>query len=462
MNDTERERLMVLFASLVDETIGDDEKLELNGLLDGNRHNQLLYKRYLELHCCLGMTSAPDGPSRGRAVAQNLILSPQVEKPTYEHTAARSLFPRREKLIAAVVGGLAVAVGWLLLVDFGSSDSVLEAALGKFEGEVVVTGADGETIPVSLGIDVLPGCTIETRGSDSFATLEFSDQTRFVLVNDSVARIADSNVKNLDLRNGRLVARVESQPAGDPFRISAPHANVHVLGTQFVLEARREQTDVNVIKGRVAVTDAADENSVEISQGEYVVARDDSPFVVQKTSTDKAGWSEDFEYGLPEHWQSGTFEPNGLPAGSKGGVRAAKRDGQVPVVYELVSQDEWSRGLFAYRDDLHLHVTFKMDQPSWINVFFIARTNDAQNLKTFLYKFDKFPIGKAGEWCKVTIPLSQFQLKTSKGFEDIPATEDELVFGMNLSSPSPDRRLVIDELSVKRGGPGKVVFERLK
>ena len=454
MNDNVgRERLVGLLASLVDEVIGDDEMRELNDLLDGNRDNQLLYKRYLELHCYLGMnvsaSSVPDSPSRGPAVG---------------NTPTNSLLSQRGKLIAAAIGGLAVAVVLLFFIDFGSSDAELEAALGSFEGEVVVTSADGKTVPTSLGIGLRPGCAIETRGSDSFATLEFSDQTRFVLVSDSLARIDDSNLKNLVFREGRLIAQIESQPAGNPFRISAPHAIVHVMGTKFVLESRREQTDVNVIQGQVAVTDTADENSVEISQGEYVVARGDSPFVVQKTSDDEAGWSEDFEDGLPEHWQSGQFEANELPTESKGGVRAAKREinGEVSVLYEVISHDEWARGLFRYHEDLHLHVKFKMDQPSWINVFFIARTNDPKNPKTFLHKFDEFPLGKAGEWCKVTIPLSEFQVKTSKGFEDIPATPDELVFGMNFSSPSPDLGLVIDELSVTRGGPGKVVFERAK
>ena len=60
------------------------------------------------------------------------------------------------------------------------------------------------------------------------------------------------------------------------------------------------------------------------------------------------------------------------------------------------------------------------------------------------------------------MPLSEFQLQTAEGFEDIPPTDKELFFGMTFSAPAPDRGLVIDEVSVDRGGSGEFVYERLK
>lgn len=446
--ETEKERLMTLMGLLFDQTISDDEIQELNDYLDGSRENQLLYKRFLDLHCQLQL----DLDTSDNAVRSNFC----------ESSSAHPVLRRRRLATAAMVAVLAVVIVAVSVMKKSPPNSELQASLGQFEGDVVVTGVNGETIPASHGIDLHQGYAIETRGSDSFATLRYSDKTQFVLVSNTSAAIDENNLKNVQVRRGRLICQVENQSLDNSFRVATPHANVQVLGTRFVLESRRTQTDISVTKGRVTVTDANEEHPIEISQGKFLTANEGSPFIVQEASSGDFEWSEDFERGLPEHWQNGDFESDGLPGQSKGGVRATKIDYNGQVLYAAISQEEWARGLFVFRSDLHLHVTFKMDRPNWINVFFIGRTNDPKNPKTFLHEFNKLLVGQPGEWRKVTIPLSDFRTKTDKGFENISATDGEIVFGINLSSTEPDRGLVIDEISVTRGGPGKVVYEQLK
>ena len=181
-----------------------------------------------------------------------------------------------------------------------------------------------------------------------------------------------------------------------------------------------------------------------------------------RSAAENGGWSESFENGIPENWRGGVHETEGLPGDSKGGVRAAEIQIGDDVRYQIHSQEEWARGLFTYRDDLHLHITFKMDHSNWANIFFIARTRDAKNHKTFLHKYT-IPFGPGGDgvWWRMIVPLSKFQLQIADGFEDIPPTDDEVVFGILFSSPAPDRGWVIDEVAVQRGGPGKYVVEQL-
>ena len=100
-------------------------------------------------------------------------------------------------------------------------------------------------------MDIQAGDSIETRGSHSFATLEFSDKSRFVLISDSSAALDKRNLKNVVFRRGRLIASVESQSATQPFVVAAPHANVRVLGTKFALESLQKQTNLNVLQGEL-------------------------------------------------------------------------------------------------------------------------------------------------------------------------------------------------------------------
>ncbi len=449
-------RLMALIASLVDETIGEDDLRELNELLDGNPNNQLLYKRYLDLHCQLDWNlNATDDVAA--------LAKTRASLATKRTPASATTMRRSRRWIAAAVGACGLALVLLvLLLSNGTGDLSVEAALGDLNGEVVVKRAGGQTPLVSRGMDIQAGDSIETRGDTSFATLEFSDQSRFVLVSNSSATLDKNNLKNLVFRRGRLIASVGSRSATKPFVVAAPHANVRVLGT-IAMESRQKQTNLSVLQGLVGVTTKTAGDPVEVSQGEYLVAYEGRPFEVEEAAPNQGGWSEDFEDGLPEHWRGGIFESKGLPRKSKGGVRVAKNQVNGQVFYQINSQEEWARGLFAYRDDLHLHITFKMDHSSWANIFFIARASDAKTHKTFLHKFTiPFGPGSDGVWWKMTVPLSKFQLKTINGFEDIPPTNDELVFGMLFSSPAPDRGLVIDEVAVERGGPGKFVYERLE
>lgn len=447
------ERLMALVASLVDETIGEDDLRELNESLDGDPNNQELYKRYLDLHCQLEWNLNANDDIAALASTHAPLAANRT--PASAATSRRS-----RRWIVAAVGACGLA--FVLWLSNGTRDVSVEAALGDFDGEVVVKRAGGEMPLVSHGMDIQAGDSIETRGDTSFATLEFSDQSRFVLVSDSSAALDKRNLKNVVFRRGRLIASVGNRPATNPFVVAAPHANVRVLGT-IALESRQKQTNLNVLQGLVGVTPKPVGDPVEVSQGEYLVAYTDRPFEIEETTPEEGGWSVDFEDGLPEHWRGGVFESEGLPRNSKGGVRAARNQVNGQDYYQINSQEEWARGLFAYRDDLHLDITFKMGHSNWANIFFIARTSDVKNQKTFLHKFTiPFGPGSDGVWWKMTVPLSKFQLKTINGFEDIPPTNDELVFGMLFSSPAPDRGLVIDEVVVKRGGPGKFVYEQLE
>jgi hypothetical protein len=110
-------------------------------------------------------------------------------------------------------------------------------------------------------------------------------------------------------------------------------------------------------------------------------------------------------------------------------------------------------GLFAVHDDSHFHVTFKMDRPSWINIFLIAHYRDGTHSSNYLFNDARFWPQRPGQWRTLTIPLSQF--KRLEADRRIPWRDDTPSIVL-FSAPGADRGLVIDRMWVTRGGPGVV------
>ena len=431
---------MTIAASLVDETIDESMLLELNNLLDGNSELQLLYKRYMDLHCHFHWN------------AHLLEIRPT---------------PKPSKKWMTALGGVAAMIGVFFIVNhflgISPHESKTVAVLSGFEGTVVVTDKNGETRTALAGLNLHPGDVVESRGTDNKATLTFGDGSRFLLVGESSMALHRQIQKKVILHRGRLMASIREQSAPDQFEVSTPHANIVVLGTKFTLESLPEQTSLEVLHGRVGAISPAAPSQVKVSQGEFLVARKDQPLVVKTSSQGDGGWTEDFEDGLPENWHSGILESKGLPGNSKGGVRTVKNVIANQDYYQVITPQEWTRGLFTYRGDMHLQVTFKMEHPDWANIFFIARTAEIENHETFLHKFTiPFRPSSDDVWWKLTVPLSDFQLKTDNGFEAIPPAAGEVVFGFSFSAPAPDRGMVIDEIAILPNGPGKAVYQRLE
>lgn len=437
------DRLHELVRVLLDEEIGDAELHELAGLL---RDDPRAVQRYL---ACMAL----DAELRwecGHAAPPVTPADRSRRGPTRTGWAM---------LGAAAVAAIVIVVAILP----GRNEAPVAAAaltLDHVTGDVLIADDDGARLNGEPGRRLPTDVTVTTRGPMSLARLAYDDGAWVLVAGDSVARFAGREQKTLAIRRGAISASVAPQPAGNPLLATTPHARVEVLGTTFSLAATAEETDLEVAAGTVKLTRVSDGASIVVPSGKRVEASgSSSELVVHDARPSPDVWGEDFEAGLPAAWLRGAFAASGLPPGSQGAVKAALD--QETQVYGVSSPHPWMRGLFIVHPDTHLHITFKMSRPDWINLFFITRMNDTGSPATNLYKFNQIPSSPAdaGRWRQATIPLRDFQRKSARGFEDSPPETGELVFGISCNAPAPDRGLVIDRIWVTRGGPRRFLLQ---
>jgi len=367
-----------------------------------------------------------------------------------------------------VAGGLAMAAALGLVAVLWSNRSGPRPAaettisLSQVTGDVRIITDDGVSQPAGPAATLRSGGTVKTIGAGSSVVLNYEDGTRLALVNDSSVTCVTNGRKSVVLHEGIISAQVAPQPAGKPLILTTPATKIEVLGTQFALAASMDRTELNVSQGRVRLTRVSDGQTVEVAQGQGVVTNGEATMTVHEAAGAGETWSQDFEAGLPKGWV-GAFVTEGLAGGSKGAVQAVRETSGDHIIYITASRHHWVDGLFTIHDDSHLHITFKMQRPDWLNVFFSTRGADATNPTWALHIFNEVPYWppKPGEWRTVTIPLSKFRRKRDGVFRNEPPVLGEAAYSVSVSAVEPDRGLVIDRIWVTRGGPGAVKAEVL-
>jgi hypothetical protein len=327
--------------------------------------------------------------------------------------------------------------------------------LGKLEqvtGDVRVTAADGTVRTIASEAAVHPGDTVRTFGTQNSTVMTYEDGTRLTLVGDTAVTFGSLPSKNLVVHQGTLGATVRPQPSGAPMRLATPSAEMQVLGTRFLVDAVANRTDVRVTEGRIRLVRSRDGRAVEITDGKRAVVSDQPPLVVEDTPPLSADWAADFEAGVAEGWNIGGFVTEGLPPGSRGGVKAVRiEDSEDGRQYAIMSPEEWVPGLFDPKERSHLHVTFrKAGPPAWLNVFLCCRTDDADDPRfAGNYLFNDFPRLVPGRWYTASIPLAKF-VRQHRGLEPI----DRLV-PHRLIFVGGEPGLVIDRVWVTPEGTGE-------
>jgi hypothetical protein len=335
------------------------------------------------------------------------------------------------------------------------------ARLEDIAGDVRVVTAKGQTTSIKSSAAITSGDTIRTRGAQSTVFVVYGDGTRLTLVGDTDVTCTDQGHKSVVVHQGTLAASVKPQPRGKPMLLATPAAQVEVLGTQFLVEALRDQTDLSVTQGSVRLIRISDGKAVDVPSGKRLLATDRAELAIEDIPQPPDTWEIDFEEGLPDEFGSGRFVKDG-PPGSKGAVAAVRSDhGQWGVLYEIKSPSRWYSGLFAVHEDSHFHFTYKMDRPQWVNVFIIARGPGPEGAHSGNYLFNELFVPRPGEtwppqagrWRTASIPFSAFRRAGSGKGRPLPA--DEIPF-LVLFSSDEDRGLVVDRMWVTRGGPGIV------
>jgi ferric-dicitrate binding protein FerR (iron transport regulator) len=439
-----QDRFLELVLRYFDGDLNEAELVELNDLLRSHPEN----RREFVDHC-----------TRISLIRETFDPQSETLRRHEQHAAGTRVKGRRGWRVAAAAGAVLVAVagvlGWL---SGHRGEASRIGMLEQVSGDVRILAADGHTRTVKSEAAIRSGDTVRTRGAQSTAVLGYPDGSRLTLAGDTAITCAERGFKSVVVHEGTLAASVEPQPGSTPMLLATPTAAVEVLQTQFLVAALPDHTDLSVTRGRVRLTRVSDGKAVEVPEGKRVLAGERTALTLEAIAGPPDTWEVDFEDGLPRNLSRGRFVNDGLPTGSKGGVAAVRVDlGAEGVLHEIASPDLWYRGLFAVHEDSHLHFTFKMDRPDWVNVFIIARGPDPNGPHTGNYLFNELSWrAPPGKWRTVSIPLSQFRRAGSgKG---PPPSPDEVPY-LVLFSSQGDRGLVLDRMGVARGGPGVVRYQ---
>lgn len=435
--------LLTFAAGYCNGTLSADDFARLESLLLEDKESRALFRSYLGLDAALH--------DHGESAAANWI---HIE----------SAGPRqasRRMLGAAVIAAIGAAAAVLAFLFYRGPDrGVTFAALKQVMGDVRILGSDGQARAASADAPLSTGDTVRTRGSESSTVLAYADGTRLTLVGNTSVTCGDPRSKSVVVHQGTLAAWVQPQPPDRPMRLATPSAQVQVLGTRFQIEALAHRTDLAVSEGLVRLVRTRDGQAVEVSDGKYAIVTEKNNLLVEDIPSLSDTWDADFERGLPEGWDRGERVTEGLPRGSRGGVKAVPTEvDDIGSIYNISSSEAWLQGLFAIGKRTHIHVTFKMERPKWINLLIVTRTSDRHDPHySGNYLFKDVPWVEAGQWRTLTVPLARFE-RIHRG--DVPI-EEVVPYKLGLFSDAPDRGLVVDRIWITADGPGEVVFQEVE
>jgi hypothetical protein len=184
----------------------------------------------------------------------------------------------------AQTNGRSVEIGSIAEPPPASDVSI--AKITGLSGALIWTGDRGQIVrDISVGTK-LAGGTIEGLAPDSWFELQFRDGSTVMISGTSLLTFADVDQKKLRLREGRLSASVEPQPAGKPMLIQTRSAVLKVLGTQFDVEADLASTMLTVSEGKVNFRRLSDGSEVDVPAKHHVTTDTDddlSPALVQNS-----------------------------------------------------------------------------------------------------------------------------------------------------------------------------------
>jgi ferric-dicitrate binding protein FerR (iron transport regulator) len=440
------------------------DELHFRNLVDFYCNGSLTDDEFAELEQCLLRNAAARERYR-RSMSLESALRDFADRTADDWIATPLAVSRKAWRWRAIAAGIALLLvaAWVLYWPDGERPAAdarsrnIVGVLRQLSGSVAVASSEGAVRTAQNGFELNSGDTIRTQDSLSAATVAYPDGTKVSLMGESSITLSGDVPKGITVHGGALFASVMPQPAEKPMRIATHTASLEVLGTQFTLATSTEETDVSVTEGRIRLTRSSDGNSMEVPAGRRIISNARSALVLEEAASPPDEWTEDFEGGLPDPWDAGKLVATGLPVESVAAVRAVRVPSGDGDVFEIATAHQWAHGLFAFHEDSHLHVTFKMRNPGWLNILILTRTADGGPPRfagNYLFGEAGWWPERADQWSTVSIPLISFR--------PLPPARDRfenaVPFQILFSSPQ-DRGLVIDRISITRGGPGAVVMK---
>ena len=420
-----------------------------------------------ELNCAL-LVNQPFRDRFRRAARLDAELRHVADEGNTSAVSGAEVCSTRTRYRGVMWGALAASI--LLAVGLALSSIISEnelendpriIAAGDVIGDVHIVGLDGTTREALAGDSIASRETIRLSGEESLARVTYPDTTSVILVNNSSATLTHEKAKQVDVHRGTLVVHVANQPRNRPMILTTSQARVDVLGTDFLLTASDDATDLAVERGKVRVTRTRDAKSVIVDGGNKVVSNSSPELLVSKVKPTPVKWSMGFEDGVPAGWH-GVAVQDGLPKGSHGAIQAVS-DPKMNN-FTIRAAQKWNDGYFMAHEDTHMHIIFKVENPNWINIFSLTR-NEQFESSLYMCNSGPFHEAKAGVWYEMTLPITKWKRKDfslNRFIEGNPPSAKEIFYEMALSNVGEDRGLVVDRIWIARGGPGEVEMTKLE
>ncbi len=247
--------LLQLIGELINGVASADQRARLDALLAGSEDFRAIYRRYINLHVALRTLHHMPGSSLEQTLAEalreNSPNSDNIDAATRRGLSRRSVSRGRYLAMSAIAiaATAAMLIGVAVLLH---RDSLNNAKQGRLSGQAVIarvtkTSAARWTSKVIVGDDEEALAAGDLVLADGFAEVRFDSGARVVLEAPVDMRLVDS--QNAKLRSGRIVAYVPPPARG--FAIETPRAKVVDFGTEFGVDVRGNDTEVQVFKGVV-------------------------------------------------------------------------------------------------------------------------------------------------------------------------------------------------------------------
>jgi len=359
--------------------------------------------------------------------------------------------PRMEKRTRWLSSWTAWAAAALIMVGLAlwwqaRTPALLEVL--QVNGAVTWTGADGTRRAALVAGMALPSGTLELETGTALAQVRFADGTLVSLHGRTEATFSDEGGKRVRLRQGAFSAEVKPQPKTEPMRVFTPAAEIVVVGTAFSLEARADETSLDVAHGVVTMRRLADGREASVGRQERLVAtlNQQSALVPRAQVRPATVWRMQFA-ARPAHVDGAWIAPGLRHAGgalaAQPFVAGKERDGRVIVHHGVCVRDD--PGIASLTATSELRMKVRTAQHTGLQV--IVGTRKPGGGFGGNFEFNQLTCAPSGddEWRELRVPVSQLRSITP----EYAASADDLIADfIILNSFTNSAGLEVSELSI--------------
>ena len=446
------EEWSIILNALADDTLNSEQEQRFVELLRSESDFRSEYVRFCQLLTQLQWkVSAESGQQFVSGVRETRT---DVELKARLDSITRINSRRSYLAVVGIVAAFAL-IGFLWLMfasgDPTSPEIVVAGHVTAIEGRISII-REGETAVVlraeSLVEQPWPVALNDHVRVDfgSSGSVTLADGTKLELRSETDIRLTAGNDATVGLIAGRLRAEVATQRPGHALNFVTPRVNVNVLGTVLELATGGAVDEVAVEEGLVRVGRKVDAQMTNVAAGQYLSVPDTGDLLLTNWPQPGDVWVEDFEQGQPAGWIGRAIDDD-LPEASEVGVQGvAVRDVDGPR--REIRSPLMTEGLFAWKSDSVLQVTYRVPPPGWFHIYLLARTyGDPQPVLTYCCVRPKLWRQRPGDWQTATIPLAEFRRIDENSSKP---TLGRIPLQIAFSGPAGFESVVIDRIEVRR------------